>query len=505
MKIKNEKTTSVWSADTKVNCYESLKENINIDVCIVGAGITGLTCAYLIAKEGRKVIVVDDGDIGSGESSQTTAHITDVIDDRFQEMENVHGLENLKLIYESERMAILKIKEIINTENIECDYSDVDGYLFFQPGDSANLLEDEYDAAKRAGASPELVTQAPLKDFNTGPCLKYPNQGEFHILKYLNALSEKFITNGGKIFTDTHINKIEENGLIKLVSAKGHIIQAQSVIVATNSPISDYVSIHVKQTAYRTYVIAGKIPKGYVTKALYWDTEEPYHYIRIKEENDFDIIIAGGEDHKTGQDDNMDERFINLEKWTRLHFPGMTSIEYKWSGQVLEPFDGISFIGKDPEAKGNIYIATGDSGMGITHGTYSGIILTDLIMGRENPWSKVYDPGRVKMGVIGKYIAEGVNTAVQFKDYLTPGDINSISELNNNEGAIMRDGLDKIAVYKDNKGEIHKFSAVCPHLKCIVQWNTIEKSWDCPCHGSRFDSLGKVLNGPALTNLEEKE
>jgi nitrite reductase/ring-hydroxylating ferredoxin subunit len=284
---------------------------------------------------------------------------------------------------------------------------------------------------------------------------------------------------------------------------------ADAVVVATNSPVNDLVAIHTKQAAYQTYVIGARVPKGSVTKALYWDTPDPYHYLRIetvgKGANAYDVLIVGGEDHKTGQEDDANRRFGILERWTRQRFPMIESIEYRWSGEVLEPIDGLAFIGRNPLDEPNVFIATGDSGNGMTHGTIAGILITDLIMGRENEWAELYEPARKTLRALPEFARENLNVAMEYTGLVTPGEVDSIDEIKPSKGAIIRRGLTKVAAYKDEQGEVHERSAICRHLGCVVDWNTLESTWDCPCHGSRYDAYGHVIQGPANSDLPEVE
>ena len=278
----------------------------------------------------------------------------------------------------------------------------------------------------------------------------------------------------------------------------GAAVTADSVVMATNSPVWDWYGLYSIQSPYRTYVIGARIPVGSVAPALYWDTSDPYHYVRLQH----DILIVGGEDHKTGQADDFGARFTRLEAWTRERFPMAQAIEFRWSGQVLEPVDGIAFIGHAPLSPANLYVATGASGNGMTHGAIAGLLLTDLICGRRNEWSGLYDPSRITARALPAYAGEYINVIAQYSDWVTGADIDSRDQLAPGSGATMRDGAAKIAVYRDTNGAYHECSAICPHLGCIVAWNDYEKSWDCPCHGSRFDPLGNVVNGPANRNLD---
>jgi Rieske Fe-S protein len=246
-----------------------------------------------------------------------------------------------------------------------------------------------------------------------------------------------------------------------------------------------------------TYVIGARVPAGSVPKVLAWDTGDPYHYIRLHD----DVLIVGGEDHKSGQAQDSPERYRKLEAWARRRFPMLQELAYTWGGQIMEPIDYLAFIGHNPMDHDNIYVATGDSGMGLTHGTIAGMLLCDLILGQPNPWAKLYSPARVPVKAASEFAREDLNMAAQYADWLTPGDVKSVEEIARDSGAIVRHGLEKLAVYRDASGELHERSAACTHLGCIVHWNPTEKTWDCPCHGSRFDAHGKVINGPANRDL----
>jgi glycine/D-amino acid oxidase-like deaminating enzyme/nitrite reductase/ring-hydroxylating ferredoxin subunit len=471
------------------------------DVCVVGAGIAGLTTAYLLAREGRSVIVLDDGAIAGGETGRTTAHLASALDDRYFRIESMHGETGARLAAESHTAAIDRIEAIVGEEKIACDFERLDGYLFGPPAESADVLDKELEAAHRAGLRDvERVDRAPLESFDTGPCLRFPRQAQFHPLKYLEALAQAIETKGGRIFNKTHAEEFKSGSAAQVKTSQGFAVSAGAIVVATNTPVNDWVAIHTKQAAYRTYVIGLQVRKGSVIKALYWDTSDPYHYVRLQEATQHDVLIAGGEDHKTGQADDADERFERLEAWTRERFPSAGEMEFYWSGQIVEPIDSLAFIGRNPGDE-NIYVVTGDSGNGMTHGTLAGILLTDLLLGRENEWEKLYDPSRVSLRAAPEFAKENLNVAAQYIDYATGGDVDEAAKIAPGTGAVIRQGLKKVAVYRAGDGTLHKCSAICPHLGCIVAWNDTEKTWDCPCHGSRFDPYGKVLNGPANVGL----
>lgn len=497
------RSKSLWM-EIQMPSFPVLEKDINADICIVGAGIAGLTCAYTLAKQGKSVVVLEQDSVAGGQTSRTTGHLTWVLDDRFYDLEKFFGESGARQAAESHAAAIDYIEQIINEEKIDCDFERLDGYLFTPPDGSEDILNKEFSAIQRMGMEVNRVERAPFSSsFDTGPCLQFPKQAQFHVLKYIQGLIKCILKYGGKIFTHTHINHFEDSSPCITKTSSGFKITSNSIIVATCTPINNRLIIHTKQAAYRTYVIGARIPKGYVPNGLYWDTADPYHYIRIQKhlsDPASDWLLVGGEDHKTGQYKDIKEKYNILEEWARTRFSKMGTIDYRWSGQIYEPIDSLAFIGRNPLDK-NIYIVTGDSGNGISHGTLSGILLPDLILGRDNPWKHLYEPSRKTLKAAPEFAEENLNAVFQFKDWFTPGELEKIEKLPIDEGMILREGINKIAVYRDPDNKVHTHSAICPHLGACVRWNSGEKSWDCPAHGSRFDGCGKVMCGPTSSDL----
>ena len=510
-------TTSVWMPDVDTPSYPPLAADAECDVCVVGAGIAGLTTAYLLTKAGRRVVVLDDGPaIADGESARTTGHVATSFDDYYAEVEKVHGAETARLLAESFVAGVNRMEYIVREEGMEAGtFERLDGYWFVGRGDTVQTLDDEIAASHRAGlVDTERLARIPGVPFESGPALRYPRQGQVHILRYLAGLARAVERGGGRIHCRSHVTELTDGTPCRVSVAQGHTVTARDVVVATNTPINDRYEMHTKQAPYRTYVIAARVDRGAVAPGLYWDTEDPYHYVRLKqdypeghdESGGTDLLIVGGEDHKTGQADDMELRFQRLEAWTRERFP-VQEVEFRWSGQVMEPTDFLPYIGKNPLDE-HTYIATGDSGNGMTTGTIAGILLTDLIVRGEHPWAKIFDPARKpvqSLATVGEFLKENVNVAAQYADYLTGGDVKSAEEIRPGEGAVLQRGAKPVAVYKADDGTITERSAICPHLFCVVHWNTLEKSWDCPCHGSRFAPQGEVLNGPSRVGLREVE
>jgi glycine/D-amino acid oxidase-like deaminating enzyme/nitrite reductase/ring-hydroxylating ferredoxin subunit len=497
-------TRSIWMRTSELPQYDALVSDLETDVCIVGAGIAGITTAYLLARQGRKVVVLDDGPVAGGETGRTTAHLSWALDDFYMHIERMHGAEGARIAAESHRAAVDLIEQIVRDEGIECDFERLPGYWFAEDPKGRKELGEELEAARRAGAgNVELIDRIPGVPFETKAALRFADQAQFHPVKYIAALADAIVRDGGRICCSTHVAELlEKSPRPQLRTADSHIVTAGAVVFATNAPVNDWVKMHTKQAAYRTYVVGLRIPAGSVARGLYWDNLDPYHYVRLASDESGEVLIVGGQDHKTGQAHDQDARFAALVEWTRERFPGAGAEVDRWSGQVIEPNDYMAFIGRNPGDE-HVYIATGDSGNGITHGTIAGILLTNLILGREHRWEKLYDPARISLRATPEFLKENLNVAAQYRDLVTPGEIANPDDIPRNSGAVLRHGAKKVAVYRDEFGALHMRSALCTHLYCVVDWNDTEKSWDCPCHGSRFDRYGKVVNGPAIADLPE--
>jgi glycine/D-amino acid oxidase-like deaminating enzyme/nitrite reductase/ring-hydroxylating ferredoxin subunit len=492
---------SSWFANANSTKFQRLDRKLTVDTVIIGAGISGITTAYVLTKAGQRVAVVDDGYVGSGETGRTTAHLTHALDDRYYTIEKRHGQKFSSLAAQSHTEAIDTIEKIVESERINCDFERVNGYLFLDPTDKRISLKRELDATHNAGInSTSLVDNTRNGKTNLGPSIEFPEQAQFQPLKYLAGLSKVIVKSGGEIFTETHASIIKTGGI---TSSTGYKISAKNVVLATNGLVHEYDGIYHKQVAHRTYVIAARIRKNVVGKALYWDTGNmrvesmvpPYHYVRIQKlDNNHtnDLLIVGGEDHRTGYGNDYGKRFAKLEQWTREHFP-IDGIEYRWSGQIMEPQDSMAFIGKSPkDPNKNIFIATGDSGNGMTHGTIAGLLLSDLILGKDNPYEQLYSPLRKIQSP--RHPPED--------DQVEPVKMR-LSQLGNGQGMIIE--KKRRAVYKTKNGDICSFSAACMHHGCTIVWNSFEQSFDCPCHGSRYAPDGTVVNGPANQDLEAEQ
>ena len=509
MNVGNEQSKSCWMGQTPVIQASPLTNHEQCDVVIVGAGIAGLSTAYELARCGRLVVVIDRGEIGTGMTARTTAHLATELDDFYSELIRVRGEDEARIYYDSQVAAVNRIEAICRDEDIDCQFTRLDGFLI--PTDERPIadLQEEYDACRGIGVQVEWADRAPMPGLDTGRCLRFPDQARFHPTRYLGGLARAILRLGGRIYSNTaYMNHEEVGGGVLVETATGPSISAKAAVFATNSPVNAVVAIHTKYIPDRTYVIAARVPKGSVPDVLLWDTYEAYHYVRLQETDEgHDLLIVGGEDHRSGEADDADQRFARLAEWTRKRYPVFGEVEYSWSGQVLEPADFMPYSGRSPGSD-NVYVHTGDSGQGITNGVAGSLAITALILGEDSRFADLLDPDRKSLTSTTSLaeLARGqAGVIANFTEYVRQGEIKSVEDLEPGQGAIMRDGLRKLAVYKGEDGEIVRRSAVCTHVGCIVHWNSFEKCWDCPCHGSQFAPDGEVLNGPAIKPLAEAD
>lgn len=500
-------TSSPWTMDDKAREGEPAPHDIRCDVCVVGGGIAGLTAAYLLADAGQSVILLEANEtVGGGETGYTTAHLAWVLDDRFFRLKPIRGAEAAKAAADSHRSAIDLIGEIVRKERIACDFERVDGYLVPGEHNQTVAIDTEERALRELGIPFEKLDRCPIPALNTGACLKFAGQGQFHPIKYLSGLATASRERGARIHTGTRVTKITGGSTCQVETEGGQTVTAASVVIATGSPFDAGVGLHTKLAAYMTYAVGLELPAGAVPHALYWDTEDPYHYVRVQpgEGTTGDLLIAGGMDHKTGQATDQGERWGRLMAWARSKVPEAGAVRHRWSGQVFETPDGLGLIGRAPWGE-NLYVITGDSGMGLTHGTLGARLVANLIRGEADPLAGVYDPSRWMPGALLTFLGENLNLAAQYTDWLTGGDVSSIDDIPAGHGGVVRSGLGKLAVYRDKDGTVTKLSAACPHMGGVVHWNPGEKTWDCPCHGSRFVCTGEVQHGPAVQALKRVE
>ncbi len=495
---------SIWDDDSgaAASGHRRLHGETRADVAIIGGGITGVTAALLLGRAGKKVALLEARQIGAGETGRTTAHLTSAMDQRYHSIMGKFGTEGARDVFRSQQEAIGRIEAFVNELRIDCGFERLAGYLYTESAGQIREIEQEAEACQELGIPVRLTDRIPLP-FPVQGALRFSDQAQLHPRRYLLALADAFLADGGRIFEDSPALEVEEGEPCRVVSEDGAVI-ADHVLVAAHVPISNRVFLHTKIAAYRSYVVAarGQSPGP---AGLFWDTEDPYHYLRSHRTPDGrDLLILGGEDHKVGQEPDPSERFQRLAGYLRERF-GTSAIEYQWSGQIIEPVDGLPYIGRNALSS-RIYVATGYAGQGMTSGTLAAMILCDEVMGQRNPYASLYDATRIKpLAAAREFVRENVDFPTHLVgDRLRRHD-HAAANLPAGEGAVLTLGGDRVAVYRSPGGELIALSPVCTHLGCLVNWNGAEKSWDCPCHGSRFDPRGAVLNGPAVVGLEARE
>jgi glycine/D-amino acid oxidase-like deaminating enzyme/nitrite reductase/ring-hydroxylating ferredoxin subunit len=499
-------TKSLWMDTTDPVRYPKLQQNRTADAVVIGAGQAGVATAYLLAREGADVVVLDKAQPGGGETGRTSAHLTAWVDDGMDLITREHGSAAARHVAASHARAVDWIEQVSQREGIDCGFRRIPAFLFSLRDDRAEWLEAERAACVAAGI-PALLDRQPLYDpFGHGLALRLDGQATYHPLRFLHGLARAAANMGVAIHGDTFVSQVDsENDIVTVTTRSGVRIEAKACVVATNTPFTDYANVHTKQAPYRTYVVALTVEPGSVPDAMYFDDGDPYHYCRlIREAGDRELLLVGGEDHKCGQADDGAARLDRLEAWARAHFNGLGERTHGWSGQVFEPADGLGLNGHQPDME-HVYIITGDSGDGLTNAVWGARLVTDLICGRANPLAAVYDPSR-RPKSLKQFARENLNVAKVFAlDRLTAGLGTGVDDLASGEGRVVRRNGGAVAAYRDDDGTLHECSALCTHMRCVVRWNPLESSWDCPCHGSRFSPTGEVIMGPASSRLEDAD
>ena len=499
------KNTPYWIDATPIKSFPPLRSDLEVDVLVVGAGITGITTAYLLKKAGVRVTLIERERLASIDTGHTTAHLTYVMDAPLETLVKNFGRDHAQAVWDAGTAAIDEIERIVRTESIDCGFSRVPGYLhgsIFGDGsdNDRSELKQNAELAQQLGFDAAYLDAIPC--FNV-PGIRFPDQAEFHPRKYLGRLAEIISGNGSVIFEQGAAEEFDAER--RRTKVNGHWIAFERIVMATNNPLVGLASIasatvfQTKLSLYSSYVLGARIPRGSLPIALFWDTAEPYNYLRVHRADDFDYAIFGGEDHKTGQVTNTENCYARLVAHLKRFAPD-ARIDHRWSGQVIETNDGLPYIGQNAEGQ---FIATGFCGNGITFGTISAMMARDWAINAKNPWSELFDVDRkmLKRGA-WDYIRENADYPYyMIKDRLARAEADSVRELDRNCGMILKLNGKKIAAYRDSNGKVQKHSAVCPHLGCLVRWNSAEQTWDCPCHGSRFKPTGEVIAGPAESPL----
>jgi glycine/D-amino acid oxidase-like deaminating enzyme/nitrite reductase/ring-hydroxylating ferredoxin subunit len=495
-------TESIWQVDVTGLQHDSpFNPEVVYDTLIIGGGITGLTTALLLQEAGKNCILAEAHTIGYGTTGGTTAHINTFLDNSYNYIENDFGEDGSKTVAKACNEAIETVAYFVNKYQIDCGFEYQDGYLYAELEQEIKELDEIFEASQKAGVAVREANHIPVP-VPYKKAIVFERQAQIHPLKYIYALAEEFVKQGGKILQNTLIKSTEKNGHIHVAHADNKYIKAAKIVYATHIPPGINL-LHFRCAPYRSYALGLKLADSNYPTDLAYDMKDPYHYFRTHELDGERYLVIGGDDHKTGHG-NPEESFNSLEQYVSQHYSGAT-IAFQWSAQYYVPADGLPYIGKLPGFDDDVYVATGFSGNGITLGSISGRILSSLILGEENEYAKLFNPSRVKpVAGFAEFVKENADVAYRFvADRLSAQDIKSLDQIPPGEGAVVEYNNEKLAIYKDPEGQIHALNPVCTHAKCIVNWNTSEKSWDCPCHGARYSIDGEVLTGPANRALQK--
>lgn len=497
-------TLPYWLDSASDTAFQRLAGDLDTEILVIGGGITGVTTAWLLAREGRQVTLVERETIGARDSGHTTAHLTYMTDTRLSDLIATFSRKQARLAWQAGKEAMQLIHDTVESLSIDCNFAIVPGYLAVAEEADQSLegvaLRDEADLARELGFDVKMDGVNPV---TASTAIVFPHQMRFHPLKYLRALAKDAAKHGARILEKTEVSAFEEDP--QRVIAAGHDIRYQKVVIATHVPLQGMAGtvgaalFQTKLALYSTYAVAARIPAASVKELIWSDTADPFRYLRMEKMGDSGLVIFGGEDHKTGQESDTAACFTRLEERLARWLPEAV-ITHRWSGQVVETADGLPFIG---EAGSNQFIATGFSGNGYTFGTAAAMMARSWAAGAVHPWNEIFDPGRKSPASMKEYLKENADYPVcMVRDRLkTPtGDP---EHLKRGQGQVMEKDGERIAAYRGSEGELHVCSAICPHLGCIVAWNPAEKTWDCPCHGSRFEADGKVIAGPAESDLKQ--
>jgi glycine/D-amino acid oxidase-like deaminating enzyme/nitrite reductase/ring-hydroxylating ferredoxin subunit len=489
-----------WIDSAPIKRFPRLLKNVEVDVLVVGAGVTGITAAYLLKKGGLSVALIERERVASIDTGHTTAHLTYVTDLELQELARNFGDDYAQAAWDAGAAAIDEIERIVREEAIDCEFTRVPAYVHLYKRDFSEKeirsLKKEANLAAKLGFDADYLKSAPY--FNL-PAVRFANQAKFHPRKYLRSLAVKLPGNGSHVFEKSAAIEFDQKN--SRAKVNGNWIRFDRVVMATNNPLVGLASVtsttllQTKLSLYTSYAVGARIPSQTVPQALFWDTREPYDYLRVDRHRDFDYVIYGGEDHKTGQKKDTEKAYARLVARLKNIIP-KARIDHRWSGQVISTPDGLPYIGQNAERQ---FVATGYCGNGITFGTVAAMMAHDWATGSKNPWTDLFAVDRKKIkGATWNYIRENKDYPYyMIKDWIARPETDSVRELKRGDGMIIGSRAKKRAVFRDEKGKIFQLSPVCTHLGCIVKWNPAESTWDCPCHGSRFKPTGEVIAGPA--------
>lgn len=493
--------TSLWQDSVPpYQCVSEVRSN-KYDVVIVGGGITGISIAHQLQKAGKNCLVLEANTLCFGTTSGTTAHLNTLLDTPYTTIRKNFNADSAAIIAQATASAIQLIKENIRDYQIDCSFEETSAYLFSQNEEEDKELEEIGKASIEAGlplSFPEIIP-FPIPFISA---FEASGQAKFNPVQYVYGIAKAFERIGGHIKQECRVTGIEETEMIEVQTSSGSFV-CTDLIYATHIPPGVNL-VHLRCVPYRSYAMAVTLENDNYPEGLAYDMKDPYFYYRTQVVNGERYLIAGGRDHKTGEEIDTEMRFMELEAQVRKHF-AIKEVAYKWSSQYFESADGLPYIGHLPGHPEHIYVATGFGGNGMVYSQVAAMVLRSLLTDRETDLSKLLDPNRLKpVAGFKSFIGHNAHVAAELVSRLFSGQkIEEMVEIAPGEGKVVSYEGEKIAVFKNENGELHAINPVCTHLKCEVKWNGAERSWDCPCHGARYDTDGKVLTGPADKDMQQ--
>jgi glycine/D-amino acid oxidase-like deaminating enzyme/nitrite reductase/ring-hydroxylating ferredoxin subunit len=493
---------SFWLESTADTDYPPLQGGISVDVAVIGAGMTGLTAATLLKRAGKTVAVIESKRIVRGATGYTTAKVTAGHGVIYGELEDNFGREGARIYAQANQAAVDRIVQLADEVGVDCDLERKANYVYAESKNEVQSIQQEVDAARRAGLDATFVDNTALP-YEVAGAVRLDGQAQFHPRKYLLALAARIPGDGSHVFELTRALDVDEGESCDVKTNRG-TLRARDVIVATHLPFLDRGLFFAKTYPHRSYAVAAPIEEAHAPDGMFINSGTPTRSVRTIRDGDRLLIQVGGNGHKAGQEEDTPKRYDDLDRFLREHWPEAGAIEYRWSTQDYMPLDNVPYIGRLRRGSRHLFTATGFRKWGMTNGTVAATILSDRILERENDWAQLFEAKRLKPRVSAtKFVKEGASVGFQFvADRLSRADKGSPEELGKREGAIVRVRGRKRAVYRDDDGALHVLSAVCRHLWCIVAWNPAERTWDCPCHGSRYTGEGRMIQGPTVEDLK---
>jgi glycine/D-amino acid oxidase-like deaminating enzyme/nitrite reductase/ring-hydroxylating ferredoxin subunit len=500
----NAQPKSFWLDTATRDEYPSLDSDRSFDIAVLGGGLCGITTALLLKQAGARVAVIEAGRVGGGATGYTTGKITSLHSQIYAQLKSKFGEDSARTYGQANEAAIDRMERLVDELGIECDFRRKPNYTYTSSQDQLDSLREEADTARQLGLPASFTTDVDLPLPVEG-AVRFEHQAEFHPIKYLAALAGAIPGGGSEIFEHTPAVAVDDGERVTVTTRRG-AVTAEHVVVATHFPFLDRAGFFARMHPERSYVVAARL-RSRAPAAMYISVDSPTRSIRTTPHDGDDLLLVGGEGHKVGQEPDTEARYAVLADWLREHFD-VGPIEWRWSTQDPITDDHIPYIGKLHRGTDNVYVATGFAKWGLAHSTVAAMIIGDAISGRESPWAEFYDPTRVTPLTSAKdFVKENINVAKRFvRDRLShPDSLRELDAIKPGDGAIVTIDGDKLAAYRSASGELKLLSPVCTHMGCLVTWNPAERSWDCPCHGSRYAIDGTVLEGPTVEPLDRVE